>query len=48
MPGAPSALFESAAFLMSTHMASVTATGLEALPLPARPALWSLVLARVN
>ena len=47
MPAAPSALFESAAFLMSTHMAGVTATGLEALPLPARrPALWSLVLAR--
>jgi hypothetical protein len=36
MPAAPSALFESAAFLMSTHMAGVTATGLEALPLPAR------------
>jgi len=32
MPAAPSALFESAAFLMSTHMAGVTATGLEALP----------------
>jgi crotonobetainyl-CoA:carnitine CoA-transferase CaiB-like acyl-CoA transferase len=31
-----SALFESAAFLMSTHMAGMTATGLEARPMPAR------------
>ena len=31
-----SALFENAAFLMSTHMAGMTATGLEARPMPAR------------
>jgi crotonobetainyl-CoA:carnitine CoA-transferase CaiB-like acyl-CoA transferase len=31
-----SALFESAAFLMSTHMAGMAATGLEARPMPAR------------
>src|SRR6202023_1013988 len=31
-----SALFESAAFLMSTHMAGMTATGLEARPIPTR------------
>jgi crotonobetainyl-CoA:carnitine CoA-transferase CaiB-like acyl-CoA transferase len=31
-----SALFENAAFLMSTHMAGMTATGLDARPMPAR------------
>jgi cytochrome b561 len=35
-----SALFESAAFLMSTHMAGMTATGLEARPMPARRGAW--------
>jgi crotonobetainyl-CoA:carnitine CoA-transferase CaiB-like acyl-CoA transferase len=34
-----SALFESAAFLMSTHM---TATGLEARPMPARRGAWAI------
>ena len=37
-----SALFESAAFLMSTHMAGMTATGLEARPMPARRGAWSV------
>src|SRR5437763_1499187 len=36
-----SALFESAAFLMSTHMAGMTATGLEARPMPARRGAWA-------
>ena len=31
-----SALFENAAFLMSTHMAGMAATGLEARPMPIR------------
>jgi hypothetical protein len=37
-----SALFESAAFLMSTHMAGMAATGLEALPMPARRGAWAI------
>ena len=37
-----SALFESAAFLMSTHMAGMTATGLEALPMPIRRGAWAI------
>jgi crotonobetainyl-CoA:carnitine CoA-transferase CaiB-like acyl-CoA transferase len=37
-----SALFESAAFLMSTHMAGMTATGLEARPMPARRGAWAV------
>ncbi len=37
-----SALFESAAFLMSTHMAGMTATGLEARPMPARRGAWAI------
>src|SRR6202049_3534920 len=37
-----SALFESAAFLMSTHMAAMTATGLEARPMPARRGAWAV------
>src|ERR1700704_6600001 len=37
-----SALFESAAFLMSTHMAGMAATGLEALPMPARRGAWAV------
>jgi crotonobetainyl-CoA:carnitine CoA-transferase CaiB-like acyl-CoA transferase len=37
-----SALFESAAFLMSTHMAGMTATGLPARPMPARRGAWAI------
>ena len=37
-----SALFESAAFLMSTHMAGIVATGLEARPMPARRGAWAI------
>ena len=35
-----SALFENAAFLMSTHMAGMIATGLEVRPMPARRGAW--------
>jgi crotonobetainyl-CoA:carnitine CoA-transferase CaiB-like acyl-CoA transferase len=37
-----SALFESAAFLMSTHMAGMAATGLEARPMPDRRGAWAI------
>ena len=37
-----SALFETAAFLMSTHMAGMAATGLEARPMPARRGAWAI------
>src|SRR5262249_51644460 len=37
-----SALFESAAFLMSTHMAGMVATGLEARPMPSRRGAWAV------
>jgi crotonobetainyl-CoA:carnitine CoA-transferase CaiB-like acyl-CoA transferase len=37
-----SALFESAAFLMCTHMAGMTATGLPAEPMPARRGAWAI------
>src|SRR5438067_7594990 len=37
-----SALFESAGFLMSTHMAGMAATGLEARPMPARRGAWAV------
>ena len=37
-----SALFESAAFLMSTHMAGMTATGLDARPMPDRRGAWAI------
>jgi crotonobetainyl-CoA:carnitine CoA-transferase CaiB-like acyl-CoA transferase len=37
-----SALFESAAFLMSTHMAGIAATGLEARPMPTRRGAWAV------
>lgn len=37
-----SALFESAAFLMTTHMAGMVATGLEARPMPARRGAWAI------
>ena len=37
-----SALFENAAFLMSTHMVGMTATGLEARPMPARRGAWAI------
>ena len=37
-----SALFESAAFLMSTHMAGMMATGLPAQPMPARRGAWAI------
>jgi len=37
-----SALFESAAFLMSTHMAGVAATGEPAVPMPARRGAWAI------
>ena len=37
-----SALFECAAFLMSTHMAGMAATGLEARPMPARRGAWAV------
>ena len=37
-----SALFENAAFLMSTHMAGMIATGLEARPMPARRGAWAI------
>jgi crotonobetainyl-CoA:carnitine CoA-transferase CaiB-like acyl-CoA transferase len=36
------ALFESAAFLMSTHMAGMAATELEARPMPARRGAWAI------
>ena len=37
-----SALFESAAFLMSTHMAGIAATGRELPPMPARHGAWAI------
>jgi crotonobetainyl-CoA:carnitine CoA-transferase CaiB-like acyl-CoA transferase len=37
-----SALFENAAFLMSTHMAGMAITGLEARPMPARRGAWAI------
>ena len=37
-----SALFESAAFLMSTHMSGMAATGLPAAPMPARRGAWAI------
>ena len=37
-----SALFENAAFLMSTHMAGMRATGLDARPMPARRGAWAV------
>jgi crotonobetainyl-CoA:carnitine CoA-transferase CaiB-like acyl-CoA transferase len=37
-----SSLFESAVFLMSTHMAGMAATGLEARPMPARRGAWAV------
>jgi crotonobetainyl-CoA:carnitine CoA-transferase CaiB-like acyl-CoA transferase len=37
-----SALFESAVFLMSTHMAGIAATGLEARPMPDRQGAWAV------
>jgi crotonobetainyl-CoA:carnitine CoA-transferase CaiB-like acyl-CoA transferase len=37
-----SALFESAAFLMSTHMAGMAVTGLPAQPMPARRGAWAI------
>jgi crotonobetainyl-CoA:carnitine CoA-transferase CaiB-like acyl-CoA transferase len=37
-----SALFENAAFLMSTHMAGMAATGLEARPMPNRRGAWAI------
>src|SRR3954463_9059414 len=37
-----SALFENAAFLMSTHMAGMAATGLEARPMPVRRGAWAI------
>jgi crotonobetainyl-CoA:carnitine CoA-transferase CaiB-like acyl-CoA transferase len=37
-----SALFENAAFLMSTHMAGMAATGLEARPMPIRRGAWAI------
>jgi len=37
-----SALFENAAFLMSTHMAGMAATGLDALPMPIRRGAWAI------
>jgi crotonobetainyl-CoA:carnitine CoA-transferase CaiB-like acyl-CoA transferase len=37
-----SALFESAAFLMATHMAGVAATGQPAVPMPARRGAWAI------
>jgi crotonobetainyl-CoA:carnitine CoA-transferase CaiB-like acyl-CoA transferase len=37
-----SALFESAAFLMGTHMAGMAATGVEPQPMPARRGAWAV------
>jgi crotonobetainyl-CoA:carnitine CoA-transferase CaiB-like acyl-CoA transferase len=37
-----SALFESAAFLMTTHMAGMMATGLDARPMPIRRGAWAV------
>jgi crotonobetainyl-CoA:carnitine CoA-transferase CaiB-like acyl-CoA transferase len=37
-----SSLFESSVFLMSTHMAGMAATGLEARPMPARRGAWAV------
>ena len=37
-----SALFESAAFLMATHMAGMVATGREVPPMPARQGAWAI------
>src|SRR5215212_4294465 len=37
-----SALFENAVFLMSTHMAGMAATGLDALPMPIRRGAWAI------
>jgi crotonobetainyl-CoA:carnitine CoA-transferase CaiB-like acyl-CoA transferase len=36
------ALFESAAFLMTTHLAGMAATGLPAMPMPARRGAWAI------
>src|SRR5437899_430706 len=37
-----SALCESAAFLMATHMAGIAVTGIEAEPMPARRGAWAI------
>jgi crotonobetainyl-CoA:carnitine CoA-transferase CaiB-like acyl-CoA transferase len=37
-----SALFESAAFLMATHMSGIAATGCEMPPMPARQGAWAI------
>jgi crotonobetainyl-CoA:carnitine CoA-transferase CaiB-like acyl-CoA transferase len=37
-----SALFESAAFLMATHMSGIAATGREVPPMPARQGAWAI------
>lgn len=37
-----SSLFKSAVFLMSTHMAGMAATGLDARPMPARRGAWAI------
>jgi crotonobetainyl-CoA:carnitine CoA-transferase CaiB-like acyl-CoA transferase len=37
-----SALFESAAFLMSTHMSGIAATGRDMPPMPARQGAWAI------
>ena len=37
-----SALFESAAFLMASHMAGTVATGLDSVPMPARRGAWGV------
>jgi crotonobetainyl-CoA:carnitine CoA-transferase CaiB-like acyl-CoA transferase len=37
-----SALFESAVFLMATHMAGIAVTGIEAEPMPARRGAWAI------
>jgi len=37
-----SSLFESSVFLMSTHMAGMAATGLDARPMPARRGAWAV------
>src|SRR5207244_5887658 len=37
-----SALFESATFLMATHMAGIAVTGIEAEPMPARRGAWAI------
>ena len=43
-----SSLFESAVFLMGSHMAGMVATGLDARPMPARRGAWAVYLSLIH